>query len=69
MIFQIQDLNFVENKVLQQIKIKGKQLKIAQESNLIYVIEALEAELFNLQMLLSEPQDDELQSLMSLLDD
>ncbi len=64
MIFQIQDLNSVENKVLQQIKIKEKQLKIAQKSNLIYVIEALEAELFNLQMLRSEPQDDELQSLM-----
>lgn len=64
MIFQIQDLNSVENKVLQQIKIKEKQPKIAQKSNLIYVIEALEAELFNLQMLRSEPQDDELQSLM-----
>lgn len=64
MIFQIQDLNSVENKVLQQIKITEKQLKIAQKSNLIYVIEALEAELFNLQMLRSEPQDDELQSLM-----
>ncbi|MDZ8239844.1 MAG: hypothetical protein RMZ69_22285 [Nostoc sp. ChiQUE01a] len=44
MIFQIQDLNSVENKVLQQIKIKEKQLKIAQKSNLIYVIEALEAQ-------------------------
>ncbi|MEH2390910.1 MAG: hypothetical protein V7K21_04295 [Nostoc sp.] len=59
----------VENKLLKQIKIKENQLKIAQESNLLYVAEGLQHELLKLQGQLSEPQDAEIQALMSLLDD
>jgi hypothetical protein len=59
----------VENNLLKQIKIKENQLKIAQESNMIYVTEALQNQLLKLQCQLSEPQDVEIQALMSLLDD
>ncbi|MEI1377063.1 hypothetical protein PQG02_10335 [Nostoc sp. UHCC 0926] len=59
----------VENNLLKQIKIKENQLKIAQESNLLYVAEGLQNELLKLQGELSEPQDAEIQALMSLLDD
>ncbi|MBN3926901.1 hypothetical protein [Nostoc sp. NMS4] len=59
----------LENNLLKQIKIKENQLKIAQESNMIYVAEALQHELLKLQNELSEPQDVEIQALMSLLDD
>ncbi|MEH2297759.1 MAG: hypothetical protein V7K88_01475 [Nostoc sp.] len=59
----------VENNLLKQIKIKENQLKIAQESNLLYVAEGLQNELLKLQCELSEPQDAEIQALMSLLDD
>ncbi|MEH1971074.1 MULTISPECIES: hypothetical protein [unclassified Nostoc] len=59
----------VENNLLKQIKIKENQLKIAQESNMLYVAEALQNELLELQHQLSEPQDVEIQALMSLLDD
>ncbi|MGJ5631643.1 hypothetical protein [Nostoc edaphicum] len=59
----------VENNLLKQIKIKENQLKIAQESNMLYVVEALQDELLELQHQLSEPQDVEVQALMSLLDD
>ncbi|WP_298911870.1 hypothetical protein [uncultured Nostoc sp.] len=59
----------VENNLLKQIKIKENQLKIAQESNLLYVAEGLQDELLKLQRQLSEPQDAEIQALMSLLDD
>ncbi|MCC5615761.1 hypothetical protein LC605_11910 [Nostoc sp. CHAB 5836] len=59
----------VENNLLKQIKIKENQLRIAQESNMLYVAEALQNQLFKLQSQLSEPQDVEIQALMSLLDD
>jgi hypothetical protein len=59
----------VETALLQQIKIKENQLKIAQESNMLYVVEALQNQLLKLQCELSEPQDVEIQALMSLLDD
>ncbi|MHC0066689.1 hypothetical protein ACWATR_27835 [Nostoc sp. UIC 10890] len=59
----------LENNLLKQIKIKENQLKIAQESNMLYVVEALQDELLELQHQLSEPQDIEVQALMSLLDD
>ncbi|MEH2434909.1 MAG: hypothetical protein V7K25_11770 [Nostoc sp.] len=61
-------INF-ENNLLKQIKIKENQLKIAQESNMLYVAEALEEELSKLQGQLSESQNGEVQALMSLLDD
>ncbi|MEH2280463.1 MAG: hypothetical protein V7K90_03830 [Nostoc sp.] len=59
----------VENNLLKKIKIKENQLKIAQESNMIYAAEALQNQLLKLQGELSEPQDVEIQALMSLLDD
>ena len=59
----------VENNLLKQIKIKENQLKIAQESNMSHVAEALQDELLKLQGQLSESQDVEVQALMSLLDD
>ncbi|MEH2056238.1 MAG: hypothetical protein V7K97_08775 [Nostoc sp.] len=59
----------VDNNFLKQIKIKENQLKIAQESHMIHVAEALQNQLLNLQRQLSEPQDVEIQALMSLLDD
>ena len=59
----------VENNLLKQIKVKEDQLKIAQESNMLHVVEALQDELLKLQAQLSESQDVEVQALMSLLDD
>ncbi len=59
----------VENNLLKQIKIKENQLKIAQEANMLYVAEELQKQLLKLQCQLSEPQDVEIQALMSLLDD
>ncbi|MCC5629051.1 hypothetical protein [Nostoc sphaeroides] len=58
-----------ENNLLKQIKVKENQLKIAQESNMLHVAEALQDELLKLQSQLSEPQDVEVQALMGLLDD
>ncbi|MEH2371477.1 hypothetical protein [Nostoc sp.] len=59
----------VEKNLLKQIKIKENQLKIAQESNMLYVAEGLQNELLKLQDELSEVQDVEIQALMNLLDD
>ncbi|MBW4685729.1 MAG: hypothetical protein KME40_11670 [Komarekiella atlantica HA4396-MV6] len=59
----------VEEKLLRQIEIKENQLKIAQESNMVYVAEAIESELLKLRSQLPESQEQELQALMSLLDD
>ena len=59
----------VDHNLLKQVKIKENQLKIAQESNMIHVVEALQNQLLNLQRQLSESQDVEIQALMSLLDD
>ncbi|MBN3886359.1 MULTISPECIES: hypothetical protein [unclassified Nostoc] len=69
MIAQYYNSIHVKDNLLKQIKVKENQLKIAQESNMIYVAEALQNELLKLQAELSEPQDVEVQALMSLLDD
>ncbi|MBF2004923.1 MULTISPECIES: hypothetical protein [Chlorogloeopsis] len=69
MIAQHYDLIHVENNLLRQIKIKENQLKIAQESNMPYVAEALQRQLLELRCQSSEPQDFEFKALMSLLDD
>ncbi len=69
MISQDYDSIHVEDYLLRQIEIKENQLKIAQKSNMVYVAEALEIQLLELRCQLSEPQDHELQALMSLLDD
>ena len=69
MIAQHYNSNHIENNLLKQIKIKENQLKIAQESNMLHVVEALQNELLKLQGQFSEPQDVEVQALMSLLDD
>ncbi|MHC5849674.1 hypothetical protein [Nostoc sp.] len=69
MIAQYYNSIHVKDNLLKQIKVKENQLKIAQESNMIYVAEGLQNELLKLQAELSEPQDVEVQALMSLLDD
>ncbi|WP_341528845.1 hypothetical protein WKK05_05840 [Nostoc sp. UHCC 0302] len=69
MISQDYDSIYVVSNVLQQIKIKENQLKIAQQSNMAYVAEALESQLLDLRCQISEPPDLEVQTLMSLLDD
>ncbi|MEH2346881.1 MAG: hypothetical protein V7K55_02550 [Nostoc sp.] len=68
MIAQYYNSSHVENDLLKQIQIKENQLRIAQESNMLYVVEALQSQLLRLQSQLSEPQDVEVQALMSLLD-
>ncbi len=57
------------NQLLRQIKVKETQLKIAHESNMLYVAQALETQLLELRSQLSEPPDQEFQALMSLLDE
>lgn len=69
MITQHDNSIHVENDLLQQIQIKENQLRIAQESNMIHVAETLQSQLLKLQCQLSEPQDVEVQALMSLLDE
>lgn len=68
MITHHHDSTHVENHLFQQIKIKENQLKIAQEFNMLYVIEALQSQLSKLRHQLSELQDPEFEALMSLLD-
>jgi hypothetical protein len=69
MISQDYHSTYVEDSLLQQIEIKENQLRIAQESCMVYVAEALEIQLLELRSQLPEQQDQELQALMSLLDD
>lgn len=69
MIAQHHDSTYVEKHLLQQIKIKENQLKIAQEFNMLYVSQALQSQLSKLQHQLSELQDSQFQALMTLLDD
>ncbi|MEH2071990.1 MAG: hypothetical protein V7K47_28210 [Nostoc sp.] len=57
------------NELLRKIRIKESQLKIAQESDMVNVVTALQTQLLELQDELSESPDLELQALMSLLDD
>jgi len=69
MISHDRDATSVVNQLLRQIKIKENQLKIAQDSNMLYVAQALETQLLELRSQLSEPPDLEFQALMRLLDD
>lgn len=69
MIARYHDSIHVEKHLLQQIKIKENQLKIAQEFNMLYAAQALQSQLLKLQHQLSELQDPQFQALMSLLDD
>jgi|UPI0003710ACF CO dehydrogenase/acetyl-CoA synthase epsilon subunit len=69
MIVQHYDAIHVEESLLRKIKIKEHQLKIAQESNMPYVAEALQKQLLELRCQISQSQDREFQALMSLLDD
>ncbi|MDZ8026086.1 MAG: hypothetical protein RMX97_15540 [Nostoc sp. DedQUE11] len=69
MISQDYDSISVVNELLRKIRIKESQLKIAQESDMVNVITALETQLLELRHQLSESPDSELQALMSLLDD
>ncbi|MBH8572126.1 hypothetical protein I8752_03570 [Nostocaceae cyanobacterium CENA369] len=69
MIAQNYDATDVENNLLRQIKVKENQLKIAQESNMFYVAEALQSQLSKLKYQLFEMQDPEFQALMSLVDE
>ncbi|MBP5973604.1 hypothetical protein HW132_12865 [Brasilonema sp. CT11] len=68
MITHYHDSTNVDNDLFQQIEIKENQLKIAQQFNMVYVIEALQSQLSKLQHQLSELQDPEFEALMSLLD-
>lgn len=58
----------IESNLLRQIKVKENQLKIAQESHMLYVAEALQSQLANLKHQLSEIKDPEFEALMSLVD-
>lgn len=69
MIVQHYDAIHVEESLLRKIKIKEHQLKIAQESNMPYVAEALQKQLLELRCQISQSQDREFQALMSLLND
>ncbi|MBD2344142.1 hypothetical protein [Anabaena subtropica] len=69
MISHDRDSTSVVNELLRQIKIKEHQMKIAQESNMLYVAQALETQLLELRSQLSQQPDLQFQALMSLLDD
>lgn len=69
MIFQDCESVDIVNDLLRKIRIKESQLKIAQESNMVYTAEALKNQILELQSKLSQSPDPELQALMSLLDD
>ncbi|BAY07990.1 hypothetical protein [Calothrix sp. NIES-2098] len=57
------------NELLRQIRVKENQLKIAQESHMIYAAQSIENQILELRHKLSESQDPELAALMSLLED
>ncbi|AKG23950.1 hypothetical protein [Calothrix sp. 336/3] len=63
MITQHHDFTSVEDKLEKQIRIKQMQLRIAQESNMPLVMEALRLQLEELE------KDNEFQAFMSILDD
>ncbi|MDF5724946.1 MAG: hypothetical protein PUP91_31725 [Rhizonema sp. PD37] len=69
MIAQYQDSFQLENNLFRQIAIKNRQLEIARESDMPYVIEELQSQLSKLQSRLLELQNPEFAALMSLLDD
>ncbi|MBD2777874.1 hypothetical protein [Iningainema tapete] len=64
----VQDYNstHIEDSLLRQINIKERQIKIAQELNMLHVAEALQSQLSSLHQLLSP--DPQFEALMSLLD-
>jgi hypothetical protein len=68
MVSQHHDLTGVEDKLIRQILIKENQLRIAQESNMPYVAQALRSQLASLHSQLSDLQDDQFEAWMSLLD-
>lgn len=59
----------IVNDLLRKIRIKESQLKIAQESNMVYTSQALENQILELRDKLSQSEDPELDALMSLLED
>ncbi len=64
MIAQFRESAVVEKSInVKQIEIKKTQLQIAQESNMSFVVEALQRQLEELQ------KDSEFEVFMSLLDD
>lgn len=63
------DVTSVINQLQRKITVKENQLKIAQESNMLYVAQALETQLLELRSQLSQQPDLQFQALMSLLDD
>ncbi|MBD2517320.1 hypothetical protein H6G93_20525 [Nostoc sp. FACHB-973] len=69
MISQDYDSISAVDELLRKIRIKESQLKIAQESNMVNVVTALQTQLLELRHHLSESPDSELQALMTLLDD
>ncbi|MBW4677943.1 MAG: hypothetical protein KME52_29310 [Desmonostoc geniculatum HA4340-LM1] len=69
MISQDYDSISAVDELLRKIRIKESQLKIAQESNMVNVVTALQTQLLDLRHELSESPDSELQALMTLLDD
>ncbi|WP_044500404.1 hypothetical protein [Nostoc sp. PCC 7107] len=69
MISQDYDSIYAVDDLLRKIRIKESQLKIAQESQMLYTSETLNNQISNLRRQLSEAQDPEMQALMSLLDD
>ncbi|BCL39739.1 hypothetical protein [Nostoc sp. MS1] len=68
MIFPECDSINAVDELLKKIRIKETQLKIAQESGMSYVAQALTEQLVELRAQLSDAPDPEFQSLMSLLD-
>ncbi|MBU7582080.1 MAG: hypothetical protein KAF91_04085 [Nostoc sp. TH1S01] len=69
MISQDYDSIYAVDEMLRKIRIKESQLKIAQESNMLYTSEALNHQILELRRQLSETQDPEMQALMSLLEE
>lgn len=69
MITQHDNITLAQDNLLRQIEIKDRQLQIAQEFGMFYVVEKLHIQLSNLQSQLSDLQDPQFEALMSLLDD
>lgn len=69
MISQNYDSVYAVDELLRKIRIKESQLKIAQESKMLYTSEALNNQILDLRRQLSDVQDPELQALMTLFDD
>lgn len=59
----------IVNQLLRKIRIKQTQLKLAQTYNMVYTSQVLQNQILELQHQLSGSQDQEINALMSLLDD